>query len=157
MGTFYTIKITNTDLHHLKINPDSLQHGMDHVLIQINHWMSTYQKDSEITGFNNFRDSEWYPVSPELAYIVNYAQKISFLSDGAFDITVGPLVNLWGFGTEDRNTLVPTTEEIDKRKKLIGFQKLQVKLTPPLLKKDFAEIYCDLSAIAKGYGVDENC
>ena len=155
MGTFYTIKITNTDLHHLKINPDSLQHGIDSVLIQINHWMSTYQKDSEITGFNNFRDSEWYPVSPELAYIINYAQKISFLSDGAFDITVGPLVNLWGFGTEDRNTLVPTTEEIDKRKKLIGFQKLQVKLTPPLLKKDFAEIYCDLSAIAKGYGVDK--
>ena len=155
MGTFYTVKITNSDLHQLKINPDSLQHRIDSVLIQINHWMSTYQKGSEITGFNNFRDSEWYPVSPELAYIVNYAQKISILSDGAFDVTVGPVVNLWGFGPEDRSTLVPTTDEIDIRKKLIGFQKLQVKLTPPSLKKDVAEIYCDLSAIAKGYGVDK--
>jgi thiamine biosynthesis lipoprotein len=155
MGTFYTVKIIKTDLLQLEINSDSLQHRIDSVLTQINHWMSTYQKDSEISGFNNFRNSEWYPVSPELAYVVNYSQKISVLSDGAFDITVGPLVNLWGFGPEDRNTLIPTPDEIDIRKKLIGFQKLHVKLTPPSLKKEVAEIYCDLSAIAKGYGVDK--
>jgi thiamine biosynthesis lipoprotein len=154
MGTFYTIKIVTTDLRQQNIKPDSLKLQIDSLLVQINHWMSTYQNDSEITGFNNFSKSEWYPVAPELAYVVSYAQKISKLSDGAFDITVGPLVNLWGFGPEDRTTLVPTDAEIKILQELIGFQKLHVNSTPSTLKKEITEIYCDLSGIAKGYGVD---
>jgi thiamine biosynthesis lipoprotein len=155
MGTFYTVKIVKRDFENLSIQKDSLKKKIDSLLIQINQKMSTYLTDSEISQFNQYRKSDWFAVSSELVLVVESALDISAKSEGAFDITTGPLVNLWGFGPENRSELVPGEDEIRARKLLVGFEKLQVRDKPAGIKKEISDLYCDLSAIAKGYGVDQ--
>ena len=155
MGTVYTVKIVKTDITNIKIQPDALQKEIDSLLVLINQKMSTYLDDSEISQFNQYRGQDWFPVSPELTSVIESALEISAQSGGAFDITIGPLVNLWGFGPENRPELIPSEEEIRARKLIVGFENLQVQTDPPGLKKEISDLYCDLSAIAKGYGVDQ--
>jgi thiamine biosynthesis lipoprotein len=73
---------------------------------------------------------------------------------GAFDVTVGPLVDLWSFGSEKRARLLPSDDEIQQRKEWVGYERLQVRLDPPAIKKSIPNLRVDLSAIAKGHGVD---
>lgn len=155
MGTVYSVKIVPSAVNQSGLDSLQLKREIDLILQQINQQMSTYQKDSELSLFNQYRNTDWFPVSPELSLVIQKSLRISQLSDGAFDITVGPLVNLWGFGPEERNELVPTDEELQDRIRYVGYQNLHVRNAPPALKKDIPEIYCDLSAIAKGYGVDK--
>lgn len=118
--------------------------------------MSTFKPDSEISRFNASESTEWFPVSPETAKVVSLAKEVSDMTGGAFDITVGPLVNLWQFGP-DRNSgrTIPVDEEIAKVREEIGYKKLEVRLDPPALKKSTPNLYIDLSGIAKGFAVDE--
>ena len=80
---------------------------------------------------------------------------ISDETGGAFDITVGPLVNIWGFGPEGEIENIPADLVINQTKEKTGYQNLLVRMDPPALKKKFPDLYCDLSAIAKGFGVDK--
>ncbi|MFA0697705.1 FAD:protein FMN transferase, partial [Vibrio sp. 10N.222.49.C9] len=73
-------------------------------------------------------------------------------TEGALDVTVGPLVNLWGFGPEARPDKVPTDEELTSRREMVGIKHLSV--TEQGLSKDIPNLYVDLSTIAKGWGVD---
>ena len=75
-------------------------------------------------------------------------------SRGAFDPTVGPAVNLWGFGPDGRRSKSPSDEEINATLKRIGYRHVEARLDPPALRKDIPGIYLDLSAVAKGYAVD---
>ena len=153
MGTTYSIKIVkdiNSKIEYAGIKP-----VVDSLLKGVNHQMSTYIEDSEISCFNKSEAGKWFPVSKDLSLVINTAKKISELSGGAFDITVGPLVNLWGFGPEKKNYELPDSVEITKRKRIVGYEKLHISSDSAALKKDVDELYCDLSAIAKGFGVDE--
>jgi thiamine biosynthesis lipoprotein len=151
MGTTYQVKIAHppADLSLLK-----LQETIDAVLEQINEAMSTYRTTSEISRFNQSPSAEWFAVSPGTAAVVAAAQLISRESDGAFDVTVGPLVNLWGFGPGANQRKVPPAEQIDRALANSGFQKLSVREAPPALRKSTSKLVIDLSAIAKGYAVD---
>ncbi len=113
--------------------------------------MSIYAADSELSRFNRSPPGAWFPVSEELAYVVQQAQEISELTDGYFDITVGPLTERWGFGTSLRD--VPADEEIEALLARIGYRHVQVSMQPPALFKS-ADVYLDLGGIAKGYGTD---
>lgn len=155
MGTLYSIKIVNHDLIGTEHDSSTLHHGIDSLLRLINQQMSTYQKNSELSLFNQYRGRDWFPVSIDLCLVIKKSLQISKISGGAFDITVGPLVNLWGFGPEERVELIPTEANIQERKKLVGYDKLEVRISPPALKKKISEMYCDLAAIAKGYAVDK--
>ena len=108
-----------------------------------------------MSQFNRLAANEWLRVSPDLAGIIETSIEISRLSNGAFDITVGPLVNLWGFGPEHNLDDIPASIEISRRKDLVGFQNIEMRASPPALKKTVDGLYCDLSAIAKGWGVDQ--
>jgi thiamine biosynthesis lipoprotein len=94
-------------------------------------------------------------VDSELAGLVARAQSFSELSDGAFDVTVGPLVNLWGFGPDAHPFRIPDQQTIEETRSRVGHDKLDVRDQPPALRKAHPELYVDLSAIAKGYGVDQ--
>lgn len=155
MGTTYSIKVVHDRQLAAQLSQDSLANGIEHCLVQVNQRMSTYQEDSEISRFNRYRGSDWFPVSDALMQVLTTAITISKKSHGAFDITVGPLVNLWGFGPEYRPTLIPTEAEIQERKAQVGYDKLSIQQNPPAVKKSFPALYCDLSAIAKGFGVDQ--
>jgi len=154
MGTFYNVKVVKKGVNTLVV--DLLPKGIQRVLDDVNQKMSTYVEDSELSRLNQNRSTDWISVSPELYKVLWYAIQTSKKSDGAFDITVGPLVNLWGFGPEkNRENTIPSEKEIKDRLTNVGYQKLMLRADPPAVKKLNPKIYCDLSAIAKGYGVDK--
>ena len=135
-------------------SPDALKAEIDALLNEINQQMSTYLPDSELSRFNAQRTTDWVEVSPELYTVVATAQHISQLTEGAFDISVGPLVNLWGFGPDPARDSAPPLESIEALRDRVGYRLLALRETPPALKKQHPEMYLDLSALAKGYGVD---
>lgn len=151
MGTTYTIRYI-----HQKNSPSlkEIYRLVEDELMQINLQMSTYMKESEISRFNDSSSSDWFPVSIQTAQVVELAREISQASDGAFDVTVGPLVNLWGFGPEKNHNDLPSDAAVDAAKATVGFKKLDVRLAPPALKKAIPAVRVDLSAIAQGHGSD---
>lgn len=136
-------------------DPADLQLHLQQQLDRINKCMSTYDQTSEISRFNDSSTTDWFPVSPETAQVVELARKISTLSNGAFDVTVGPLVDLWGFGPKPRTDRRPTDSLIEAARKQVGYQHLNVRPSPAALRKDIPGLRVDLSAIAKGYAVDQ--
>ncbi|WP_233216494.1 FAD:protein FMN transferase [Blastopirellula marina] len=152
MGTTYSVKVVAPSD---RFDAKALQQQIDERLVEINQEMSTYIADSELSRFNQSQAGDWFPVSAELAEVVALAKKISEDSDGAFDVTVGPMVNLWNFGPDHHPEKVPTDAAIAAALANIGDDKLEVRLDPPALKKSVDGLYVDLSAIAKGYGVDK--
>lgn len=125
-------------------------------LDKIDALASTYRADSEVTLFNRSKSAEWFPVSEDLAKIVSVALDVSKKTEGAFDITVAPLVNLYRFGP-NKTPLVafPSDEEIDAIRKRVGYGNLEVRLAPtPALRKAIPDLMIDLSSVAKGYAVD---
>jgi len=156
MGTDYIVKVArfpeNADWEQVK---SAIQHRLD-TLDQV---MSTYKPDSEVCRFNAFTSTEeWFAVSPETAFVVQTALEISQFSEGAFDITVAPLVRHWGFGADGNPRHTQSFEELSstavRLKEQIGSQNLAVRCDPSALKKAIPELTIDLSAIAKGFAVD---
>ena len=153
MGTTYTVKLVKEKGIERKC--DEITHGIDSVLCEVNRQMSTYINRSEISLFNKYRKTGWFNVSLDVANVIKHSIRISEKSKGAFDITIGPLVNLWGFGAEYRPYQIPDEKVIKERLRNTGYKNLSVRISPPAIKKGSPEIYCDLGAIAKGYGVDK--
>ena len=158
MGTRYHIRL-GTALG--KEEAVDLQGAISERLDNIESSMSTYEPDSEISRFNASRSSDWIDVSREFAQVVESAQEISRLTGGAFDITVGPLVELWGFGPASDSpagqstSAIPSPEQIAATRAATGFTHLEVRLDPPALRKlTNPQLQIDLSGIAKGFAVD---
>lgn len=149
MGTSYNIKYIQQDDQP---SSDVLHKEIDRLLEEVNDQMSTYRKDSELSRFNQYQATEPFEVSNQTATVVKEAIRLNGLTEGALDVTVGPLVNLWGFGPEARPEVVPTDAELAERKANTGIHHLTVN--GRLLSKDLPHLYVDLSTIAKGWGVD---
>lgn len=133
-----------------------IQADIEQLLVTVNDQMSTWQEDSELSRFNQYQNTDWFEVSADLVEVVDAAKQLSEQSQGVFDVTIGPLVNLWGFGA-GRTSLdeqVPDEVAIQLVLQQLGYQQLQTQTNPPALKKTSPKLYVDLSAIAKGYGVD---
>jgi thiamine biosynthesis lipoprotein len=117
--------------------------------------MSTFIEDSEISKFNDNMSTDWIPVSPEMVKLVKLSKETSEIVDGKFDITIGPLVDLWGFGRKSRRLVIqPHVQDIMDTLQICGLDKLEYRESPPALKKAVPELRMDLSGVAKGYGVD---
>lgn len=151
MGTGYTVKAVGVPE---TIDAQTLQARIDAILAGINRRMSTYDQNSELSRFNRNPSTEWVAISDELALVIKEALRISRVSGGAFDPTVGPLVNLWGFGPEMKDDEVPSQEALDAARARVGYEKVELRAAPSALRKARGDIYLDLSAVAKGYAVD---
>ena len=151
MGTTWSVVLAAKPAN---IDPAALQKLLQQELDLINRQMSTYNPVSEVSRFNDSRSTHWFPVSPETAQVVELAQKISLLSGGAFDVTVGPLVDLWGFGPKPRSDKRPSDNEIEAALSQAGYRHLHVRSSPAALRKEIPGLRIDLSAIAKGYAAD---
>ncbi len=125
------------------------------LLDRIEGQMSTWRNDTDLARFNASRRSDWFPVPRETALVVTEAQRISRLTEGAFDVTVEPLVRLWGFGPRGRPGAVPSVEAIQEVRTKIGWRQLEVRSDPSALKKTLPELSVDLSALAPGFAADE--
>jgi thiamine biosynthesis lipoprotein len=152
MGTTYHLKIEVPS--GMDLSADELSKRIKESLNQVDHLMSTYKPDSEVSQFNQVPINQWLTISQPTFHVIDAAIHYSQLSNGAFDITVGKLVNLWGFGPTINASLVPDPQTIQSLQEKIGYSHLQLQNSPPSLKKTSEDIYLDLSAIAKGYAVD---
>lgn len=149
MGTRYHITLVPETEEAL--DRQALTEDIERELAQINQQMSTYIDDSELMRFNRAPEGEWHSLSSELAEVLEISHSVSQRSDGAFDITVGPLVDLWGFGPRGVPDTVPTQSELARVRDRVGYDRLA--LEGRRARKGGA-IRLDLSAVAKGYGVD---
>ena len=149
MGTTYNIKFSAQGAP----DPQVLQSEVDIRLVEINKLMSTYDPESELSRFNQHTGSEPFPFSQENILVLREAKRLAEISNGYLDVTVGPLVNLWGFGPTKRPEKIPEQSVIDDTKAKIGLDK--VILSDNSAIKTSEELYVDLSTIAKGYGVDQ--
>jgi len=152
MGTTWSATVLSEELG---TDPKTLESQLQQHLDHINALMSTYRPDSEISRFNDQSSSEWFPVSAETAEVIALSQQVSELTGGAFDISVGPLVELWGFGAKERSQKLPTDEQVHDLLGRIGYRKLLLRQNPPAIKKLVPQLRIDLSAVAKGYAVDD--
>jgi thiamine biosynthesis lipoprotein len=149
MGTTFNIKVVATKA---EIQEKKLQSKIDTLLVQVNQSMSTYQTDSEISLFNRSISTDPVTITPGFARVVKESIRLGELTEGKLDVTIGPLVNLWGFGPDQRPEIVPTADDLLLTKQRIGLQNLV--LNGNQLSKTIPELYLDLSTIAKGYAVD---
>jgi FAD:protein FMN transferase len=132
-----------------------LQEKIERRLEEINQRLSTYREDSEIRRFNRFRRvGEEFPISGDFLRVMKVAARVFELSGGAWDGTVMPLVDLWGFGPAGPMDEPPAEEKIASRLAEIGFAKIEIRDSGALVKRD-PSVTLDLSSIAKGYGVDQ--
>ncbi|MCL1115001.1 MULTISPECIES: FAD:protein FMN transferase [Shewanella] len=150
MGTTYHIKVVpNESMPEAQL----LQAEIDMALEVVNDQMSTYRHDSEISKFNQLQLQQSVKVSSDTINVINEGIRLYQETGGALDITLGPVVNLWGFGPDKRPTSVPTQSQIDAAKAKMGINELAINGTT--LTKHNADLYVDLSSIAKGFGVDK--
>ena len=123
-------------------------------LAAINRAMSTYDPRSELSEFNRRQDLRWAPASRGLLEVLESASRISTSTQGAFDVTVGPLVDLWGFGPEYRARRVPNDDAIERARESVDYRHVQADPSAGAIRKRDSRTQVDLCAIAKGYGVD---
>lgn len=151
MGTTYSVKVAVVPDG---VSGDEVARLANEKLERVNALMSTYIDDSELSRFNASRSTDWFDVSEDTAIVAAAAVELHRLTEGALDVTVGPLVGLWSFGPEGAPERVPSDDEIAAAKARCGIEHLEVRFAPPGLKKTLPELEVDLSAIAKGFAVD---
>ena len=152
MGTSYSMQ-WHGQAKTLQIK--SVRLAAEKRLAEINQLMSTYIPDSQLSLFNAQDHSGWFSADAELIYVLDHAYSVSQASEGAFDITVGPLVNLWGFGAKLEGFAFPSATEVRIAKLSLGWDRIQTRQQPLSIFKPAENVYVDLSAIAKGYAVDQ--
>lgn len=149
MGTSYQVKVV---AHHSSVPPELADQIGDR-LEALNRIFSTYQDDSELMVFNASAVNEAQSISPDMLKVMTIAQEVYQLSNGAFDPTVGPLVNLWGFGPDNTHDKIPLGEAINHKRKLVGYNHLSIHSSEATAVRK-TDIQLDMSAVAKGYAVD---
>lgn len=152
MGTTYMVKIAG--VAHSDALAAELRTAVEARFDEINRAMSNYQPNSELSRFNRSTSAAPIQVSAEFAAVVRHALELSRDSGGAFDPTVGPLVNLWGFGPAGPRAEPPPAAEVAACRAICGAAHLQVTGRDEL-RKDIPGLQLDLGGIAKGHGADE--
>ena len=153
MGTTYSIKYRNA----IEASEQEVQRHVEEALAEVNQQMSTYLPDSELSRFNKSRSLKPQEVSPATALVLWRAIALHERTDGAFDVTVGPLVRLWNLDDPRSRAIELSDEVVAKTQAMTGIDHVMVTNSPPTISKRIPELEVDLSAIAKGYGVDRVC
>ncbi|MDH3740438.1 MAG: FAD:protein FMN transferase [Hyphomicrobiales bacterium] len=148
MGTRYRVTVGGSH------DQAALQAGVVQILENMNDRLSTYRPDSDLSQLNATPEASWVKVSPELAHVMATALGISRASGGAFDATVAPVVNLWGFGPGEPVVRSPGDKRIAAALARIGHHQLDIKDAPAAIRKARRDVHIDLSGVGKGYAVD---
>lgn len=148
MGTYWIVKVHSTSL----LETEPLHNAIQAELDDVNAKMSTYLPDSELSKFNDHATTKVFPLSEKTRNVIMAAQQISQESRGAFDISIKPLINLWGFGSKPAE-VPPTEADIALAMGSVGYEKIHI--IDQGVKKDVIDLQIDVSAIAKGYAVDQ--
>lgn len=147
-GTTYHIKLV---LAGLPVKPKEIKAEVEAIFRDVDEKLSTWRDDSEIARINRLKTSEWIPVSPEIVHLIAVAAEIGQKTGGCYDLTIKPILDLWGFSRHDNR--VPTAAEIERARAHVGMDKLEWDLTGNRLRKLDPEVQIELSSIAQGYTV----
>ncbi len=151
MGTNYSVTVATAE----SLDLGELQSEIDNLLSGINQRMSTYDSNSLLSQFNSTDSTEWFDVTPDVASLVSVAHRVSKDTSGAYDVTLGTVVDLWGFGPDMSKTEKPPMDQILDELYNVGHQLLVVSRDQRQLRKLVPKLKVDLSSIAKGHAVDE--
>lgn len=151
MGTTWSVRIANAPSAPAVLA--EIQADIESALKTVNREMSIYDPDSVISKLNRLEAETAMEVPASLFRVLKFSLELAGATGGAFDPTVGPLVNLWGFGPDGMMQKTPGPGLIAAARARVGFEKLQL-LSSNLVQKKRADVYADLGAVAKGYGVD---
>jgi thiamine biosynthesis lipoprotein len=152
MGTTYSVKVSRMPA---TADRRGMKNAISRILETVNAQMSTYLPDSELSDFNAAVAGRWTGISADTLSVVREALRIARLTDGAFDPTIGPLVDLWGFGPGGTPRAVPGRRRIAEKLTHIGHDAIETRTSPQAIAKGRPEIRLDLSGIAKGFAVDK--
>lgn len=151
MGTSFAVEIADAEVG----DRQKLENGVVAVLSDIENRLSTYLPSSGLSRLNESRELGWQTIGRTLCLELEAALRLAGLTDGAFDPTVGPLVDLWGFGADGIILAPPPADAIDKRLSTVGYRHLELDCDRPAARKREPTLSIDLSGYAKGYAVDE--
>lgn len=151
MGTFYAVSLPSLPS---SVGLTRCRAEIEAILAGVDRRMSTYRPETELSRFNARRGTSWIAVSPDTAAVVAESITVGRLTRGAFDVTAGPLVELWGFGPSQARSAPPPEAEIARVRQATGFEALSVRGASPALKKTKPGLGIDLSGVAKGFAVD---
>jgi len=144
-GTSWTLKASPADQVQTLLQTD-----LDRWEAIISHWRA----DSALSRFNESTSTEWQSMPVEIIELVWLAKRIADDSEGALDITLAPLINLWGFGPKGLRQVPPSDAEIENARQHCGWPLLEIRDEPPALRKKHPLLQLNLSAIAEGWALD---
>ncbi len=153
MGTTYAVRVVRVDAWP-QVDRDRVAGEIRAVLDDVESKMSHYDPSSELSRFNRGRTTRPFPVSAETFEVFRQARRLSELTAGALDVTVAPLVNAWGFGPVEPDRFPPDAERLSRALEHVGYAGIELDEAASALRKADPAIEVDLSAVAKGYGVD---
>ena len=151
MGTGWSVKFFQPPV---PLDRDAVSREVAALLEKLEQQFSTYRPQSELSRFNASDRTDWIAVAPELAFVAAESRRISELTGGAFDVTVLPLVALWGFGPGGQSGTIPSAKEIAAARQRVDWRRLEVRLEPPALRKLEPRVEVDFSSMAKGFAAD---
>ena len=151
LGTTFKVAIVEPAVD---LDTATLETGIAAALTRVDKLASTWRSDSELSRFNAANSTDWMEVSADFCSALADALEISRDTGGAFDVTVGPLVNLWGFGPDGTVAQPPSDSDIEHALQRVGFDKVHTDCERSVARKDDAAVYVDLSGWAKGLAVD---
>ncbi|WP_236010386.1 MULTISPECIES: FAD:protein FMN transferase [Pseudomonas] len=148
MGSRYSIQYVR---HIATPGPKTVQDEVEQILAEVDRQLSTYRSDSDIERFNALPADSCQAMPGPVLELIRAGEQLSSQSDGAFDLTVEPLLNLWGFGPQSREEQVPSAEALAEARLRVGHGHLRIE--GDRLCKD-AAVEVDFNSIAAGYAVD---
>ncbi len=151
MGTTWTVRVAGA----AEAERARLQPLLETRLDELSRVFSHFDPQSELSTFNNKDDDSWFTMSADLATVIEQALRVSIESDGAFDITVAPAVDAWGFGPSAPTGQRPDEATLEFARQHSGYRKLELRSDAAAIRKRDPLLRLDLSAIAKGYAVDQ--
>jgi thiamine biosynthesis lipoprotein len=148
MGTTWHLVLAKGDT---RTASEMVQSRLDALESMFTNWRA----DSAVSRFNASRTTDWQPVPRELAEVMIFAQLLSKETNGAFDVTVSPLIELWGFGVKKSAHTIPADDAIATEMARVGWQKVEVRQEPPMLRKTQADVEINVAGLVEGYAVDD--
>jgi thiamine biosynthesis lipoprotein len=152
LGTSFTVSLVEAPDD---LDADALREEVLAALQYVDQLASTWREDSELSLLNADYSIDWIPVSGEFCEMLEQSQQVSKTTNGAYDLTIGPLVNVWGFGPDGSVTEPPSAADIVAAQHRVGFDMIELDCKERLVRKDVPDLYIDLSGWAKGYAVDQ--
>lgn len=149
MGSYYAVVIEGA----AEADAEAIQAKIQAILKDVNRQMSTWDSESEISKFNQSKGTDWFSVSQGFFEVVQESIRLHRFTNGSFDPTLAPVIDLWGFGAQKPKSF-PAQAAIDEARTRVGMEFIEARSNPPSIRRSREGITITLSAITPGYASD---